>query len=197
MNKEKKINTQRVFVAKAERKAVLDNKLSYGFGGEYKYDWGTMKQRHFHHKLEEIQLIIFLLILIQIKQKSITFHGRNDDHKETGETKLLKQILPKFRNLKLEQSHYRFKNPSLYELYGNIGQKILKLKKVKLMKFLQNIIFPKIKDLIYRLQDQKNEELNKLSWNAYENKIPDTTQEGLESEELLVPTKVLVLFHTL
>ena len=27
-------------VAKAERELVFNNKLSYGFGSEYKYDWG-------------------------------------------------------------------------------------------------------------------------------------------------------------
>ena len=27
-------------VAKAEREVVVDNKFSYGFGSEYKYDWG-------------------------------------------------------------------------------------------------------------------------------------------------------------
>jgi hypothetical protein len=57
-------------------------------------------------------------------------------------------------------------------------------RKVQQMNYLQNIIFQKILNLtstFYRTNMTDRIKI-KSDWSGYENKIPDTTQEGIESE---------------
>mgnify|MGYP001166898256 CR=1 FL=1 len=177
------------FVAKAERKAVLDNKLSYGFGGEYKYDWGHYETKTFSSQTRGnlANLGIFANIGYRLnKNQLLSFHGRNDDHKETGGNKTYKVNFTQFLGpFKLRATHSTgLKNASLYELYGNIGQRSINPEKSETNElygeynFSENV---KFSSTAYRTR-MKDRIKIKSDWSAYENKVPDTTQEGLESD---------------
>ncbi len=176
-------------VAKAEREVIIDNKISYGFGSEYKYDWGHYLTKTFasHTRGHLSNFGIFLNAGYRFKENQIlSFHGRNDDHKETGGNKTYKiNFTQLFGNFKLGATHSTgLKNASLYELYGNVGQKNINPEKsetneiVAEYNFLKNI---KFSSTAYRTR-MKDRIKIKSDWSAYENKIPDTTQEGLENE---------------
>ncbi len=177
------------FVAKAERQEVVNNKLSFGLGSEYKYDWGHYLTKTFASQTRGHlgNLGIFANAGYKFnKNQVLSVHGRNDDHKETGGNKTYKinfiQLLGPF---KLGATHSTgLKNASLYELYGNTGQKSINPEKSETneiygeYKFSENI---KFSSTAYRTR-MKDRIKIKSDWSAYENKIPDTTQEGLESE---------------
>ena len=176
-------------VAKAEREVVVDKKLSYGLGSEYKYDWGHYQTTTFSSQTRGhlSNLGIFLNAGYKFNENQIlSFHGRNDDHKETGGNKTYKINFTQFLGgLRLGVTHSTgLKNASLYELYGNIGQKNINPEKSETNEIFgeysltENI---KLFSTAYRTRMKDRIKINS-SWNAYENKVPDTTQEGLESE---------------
>ena len=176
-------------VAKAEREVILGSKLSFGLGSEYKYDWGHYLTKTFASQTRGhlSNFGIFGNAGYKFNENQIlSLHGRNDDHKETGGNKTYKvnftQILGPF---KLGATHSTgLKNASLYELYGNTGQKSINPEKSETNElygeynFSENI---KFSSTAYRTR-MKDRIKIKSDWSAYENKIPDTTQEGLESE---------------
>jgi len=176
-------------VAKAEREVVVDNKLSFGLGSEYKYDWGHYLTKTFtsHTSGHLSNLGIFVNAGYKLNENQVlSLHGRNDDHKETGGNKTYKINFTQFLGpFKLGATHTTgLKNASLYELYGNTGQKNINPEKsetnelIAEYNFLENI---KLSTTAYRTR-MKDRIKIKSDWSAYENKIPDTTQEGLESE---------------
>ncbi len=176
-------------VAKAERDVVIDKKFSYGFGSEYKYDWGHYLTKTFasHTRGHLSNLGIFVNAGYKFNENQLlSLHGRNDDHKETGGNKTYKINFKQFLGpFKLGATHTTgLKNASLYELYGNTGQKNINPEKsetnelIAEFNFLENI---KISSTAYRTR-MKDRIKIKSDWSGYENKIPDTTQEGLESE---------------
>ena len=176
-------------VAKAERDVIFNNKLSYGFGSEYKYDWGHYLTKTFSsHMGGHLKNIgIFVNAGYKFNENQIlSMHGRNDDHKETGGNKTYKvnftQLLGQFR---LGATHSTgLKNASLYEFYGNTGIRNIKPETSTTNEitgeynFSQNIKFA---STAYRTR-MKDRIKIKSDWSGYENKIPDTTQEGLENE---------------
>ena len=114
---------------------------------------------------------------------------RNDDHKETGGNQTYKINYSQVtENLKFALTHSTgLKNPSLYELYGSsnsmLGALELILKKVYKWIYFEyifsdNLIF---NSTFYRTNMTDRIKI-KSDWSGYENKIPDTTQEGVESE---------------
>ena len=176
-------------VAKVEREVVHDNKLSYGFGSEYKYDWGHYQTKTFSSQTRGhlSNLGFFANAGYKLNNNQIlSLHSRNDDHKETGGNKTYKinftQFLGKF---KLGLTHSTgLKNASLYELYGNIGQKNINPEKSETNEIYADYNFSeniKLSTTAYRTR-MKDRIKIKSDWSAYENKLPDTTQEGLESE---------------
>ncbi len=176
-------------VAKTEKEVVVNKKLSYGFGSEYKYDWGHYQTTTFssHTKGNLSNFGIFINTGYKLSEnRLLSFHGRNDDHKETGGNKTYKinftQLWNKF---KLVATHATgLKNASLYELYGNIGQKNINPEKSETNEIFGQYNFSKnvkFSSTAYRTRMKDRIKINS-SWSAYENKIPDTTQEGLESE---------------
>ena len=176
-------------VAKAEREMIYDNKLSYGFGSEYKYDWGHYQTTTFSSQTRGnlSNFGIFLNAGYKINENRIlSIHGRNDDHKETGGNKTYKINFTQFLGgLKLGATHSTgLKNASLYELYGNTGQKHINPETSETneitgeFNFSENI---KLSSTAYRTR-MKDRIKIKSDWSAYENKVPDTTQEGLENE---------------
>ena len=176
-------------VAKAESNLVFNNKFSYGFGSEYKYDWGHYQTTTFASQTRGhlSNLGFFTNAGYKFNENQIlSFHGRSDDHKETGGNTTYKinftQFLGKF---KFAATHSTgLKNASLYELYGNIGQKNIDPEKSETNEIIGEYNFSeniKFSSTAYRTRMKDRIKINS-SWNAYENKLTDTTQEGLESE---------------
>ena len=176
-------------VARVEREVKFDDKFSYGFGSEYKYDWGHYLTKTFASQTKGhiSNLGVFTNVGYKLSDSQIlSLHGRNDDHKETGGNKTYKinftQLLGKF---KFGATHSTgLKNASLYELYGNIGQKNINPEKSETNEIIGEYNFSsniKLSSTAYRTRMKDRIKINS-SWNAYENKVPDTTQEGLESE---------------
>ncbi len=176
-------------VAKAERDVIYNNKLSYGFGSEYKYDWGHYQTETFSSQTRGhlINLGIFANAGYKFNDNQIlSFHSRNDDHKETGGNKTYKVNFTQFFDkFKLGATHSTgLKNASLYELYGNTGQKNINPEKSETNEIIGEYNFSENIQLVstaYRTR-MKDRIKIKSDWSAYENKKPDTTQEGLESE---------------
>jgi len=111
-------------VAKAEREQKLSNKISFGYGSEYKYDWGNFSTTTFTSQtkghVKNFGIFANLGYKINDNQK-LSIYGRNDDHKQTGGSQTYKinftQIL---NNAKIGFTNSTgLKNPSLYELYGS------------------------------------------------------------------------------
>jgi len=181
-------------VAKAEREQKLSNKISFGYGSEYKYDWGNFSTTTFTSQtkghVKNFGIFANLGYKINDNQK-LSIYGRNDDHKQTGGSQTYKinftQIL---NNAKIGFTNSTgLKNPSLYELYGSSGSGHTGNTGINPEKSETNELFAEYKfsdnflfnSTAYRTRMKDRIKVNS-SWTAYENKIRDTTQEGLESE---------------
>jgi vitamin B12 transporter len=176
-------------VAKAEREVVFNSNISYGFGSEYKYDWGHYITETFTSSTEGHlkNFGFFANTGYKFNENQIlAFHGRNDDHKETGGNKTYKiNFTQLIGNFQIVATHSTgLKNASLYELYGNIGQKNINPEKSETNEIFakynltENI---KLTSTAYRTKIKDRIKINS-SWSAYENIEADTTQEGLENE---------------
>ncbi len=175
--------------AKAEKEIIYNNKLSFGFGSEYKYDWGHYQTTTFSSQtrghLSNFGFFANAGYMFNENQV-LSFHGRNDDHKETGGNKTYKINFTQFLGkLKLGATHSTgLKNASLYELYGNIGQKSINPEKSETNEIIGEYNFSKnikFESTAYRTIMEDRIKI-KSDWSAYENKKTDTTQEGLENE---------------
>ena len=178
--------------SKIERDVTFNNKFSYGYGMAYKYDWGEYTTLTFTSQTKGHlkNLGIFTNAGYKFNEnQSLSFHLRNDDHKETGGNQTYKiNYTQLFNNLKLGITHSTgLKNPSLYELYGSSsshsGSTLIDPEKSKTNElyikydFKKNINF---NSTLYRTNMTDRIKI-KSDWSGYENKIPDTTQEGIES----------------
>ena len=112
-------------VVKVDRSKKLNNKFSFGYGSEYKYDWGGFENRGSYTastKGHMKDLGFFANAGYKINENQIlSIYGRTDDHNTTGRNQTYKinfiQILGKF---KLNLTHSTgLRNPTLYELYGS------------------------------------------------------------------------------
>ena len=80
-------------VAKAEREVIIDDKLSYGFGSEYKYDWGHYFTKTFASQTKGhlSNLGVFANTGYKFNENQVlSLHGRTDDHKKPVEIKHIK-----------------------------------------------------------------------------------------------------------
>jgi vitamin B12 transporter len=179
--------------AKGEGDVTYNEKLSFGYGAEYKYDWGDYKTLTFTSQTKGHLKNLGIFANAGYKfndNQSFSFHLRNDDHKETGANQTYKinysQII---KDLKFGITHSTgLKNPSLYELYGSSSshsgstgidpEKSTTNELYLEYVFGNNLIF---NSTFYRTNMTDRIKI-KSDWSGYENKIPDTTQEGVESE---------------
>ena len=179
--------------AKSERDITINDKLSYGYGAEYKYDWGEYKTLTFTSQTKGHlkNLGIFANAGYKLNEnQSLSLYIRNDDHKETGGNQTYKinytQII---QDLKLGLTHSTgLKNPSLYELYGSSsshsGSTTINAEKSTTNELFAKYNFSKnfeFNTTFYRTNMTDRIKI-KSDWSGYENKIADTTQEGIESE---------------
>ena len=194
---------------KAERDVTLSDSLSFGYGAEYKYDWGDYTTLTFTSQTKGHlkNLGIFANTGYKFNDKQyLSFHLRNDDHKETGGNHTYKiNYTQIFKNLKLGLTHSTgLKNPSLYELYGSSsshsGSTFINPEKSTTNELYAEYTFSEKINFVstfYRT-NMKDRIKIKSDWSGYENKIPDTTQEGIESEINLMfrnDEKISILSH--
>jgi vitamin B12 transporter len=187
-----KYNSESI-TSKVERDITFNKKFSYGYGAEYKYDWADYTTLTFDSQTKGHLKNFGLFTNAGYKfndNQFLSFHLRNDDHKETGGNQTYKiNFTQFFSNLKFGLTHSTgLKNPSLYELYGSSsfhsGSTEIDPEKSKTNEIYTKYDFSENFNFIstfYRTNMIDRIKV-KSDWSGYENKIPDTTQEGVEGE---------------
>ena len=184
-------------VVKADRSIKINNNFSFGYGSEYKYDWGAFENRGSYTastKGHMKDLGFFANAGYKINDNQIlSIYGRTDDHNTTGKNQTYKinfiQILGQFKFGVTHSTGLR--NPSLYELYGSDNYGIGGNTNLNPEKSETNEIYgeydfsEKIKftSTAYRAKVFDRIETN-AAYSKHENKLIDINQEGLESELL-------------
>jgi len=184
-------------VVKADRSIKINNNFSFGYGSEYKYDWGAFENRGSYTastKGHMKDLGFFANAGYKINDNQIlSIYGRTDDHNTTGKNQTYKinfiQILGQFKFGVTHSTGLR--NPSLYELYGSDNYGIGGNTNLNPEKSETNEIYgeydfsEKIKftSTAYRAKVFDRIETN-AAYSMHENKLIDINQEGLESELL-------------
>ena len=184
------------FVVKGERKIIPTNeKFSFGYGSEYKYDWGTFENRGSYiasTKGHMKDLGFFANVGYKLKENSIlSFYGRSDDHNTTGRNQTYKlnftQILGK---IELGATHSTgLRNPTLYELYGTDNSGIGGNVNLDPEKSKTNELYGKYNfsnqlsfaSTAFRTTIFDRIESNE-AYSRHENQLIDLNQEGLENE---------------
>lgn len=184
-------------VTRYEKKINSLKKLSFGYGAEYKYDWGAFinegasfnSATRGHVKDSAVFANAGYKI---IDNTIISFYGRKDDHNTAGGNNTYKINLLQELNNNLSigaSTSTGLRNPSLYELFGsnNFGYKgniNLKAEKSKTNEifasynFLNNFT---LSSTAYRTNLSDRLEFNS-SFTAVENKVIDLNHDGLENE---------------
>lgn len=180
-------------VMRFENENIISNKISFGYGSDYKYDWGNYTTTTFESQTKGnlSNLGLFGNIGINFNQNQfLSIHTRNDDHKETGGNKTYKvSFSNQYEKFLINLSTSTgIRNPSLYELYGSSstynGNTKINSEKSKTNELffeynpLKNVEFT---STAYKTHIRERIKLNS-SWNAYENKKSDTTQKGIETK---------------
>ena len=182
-------------VAKGERKIKYNEKLSFGYGSEYKYDWGNFENRGSYNASTRGHMKdfgIFANAGYKFNENQIlSIYGRADDHNTTGRNETYKlnftQILGQFKFGATHSTGLR--NPSLYELYGSdnygiVGNTNLDVEKSETNELYSEFNFSeniKLVSTAYRVKIFDRIESNG-SYTTFENKKRSLNQKGLESE---------------
>ena len=189
-------------VIKTERKIKATDKISYGYGAEYKYDgaeftnngsWSTPSARD-----NVDNLGFFANTGYQYSDNTIfSFYGRSDNHNTTGLNSTYKINLTQFINkFKLSLTHSTgLRNPSLYELYGQNGRsdsykhvgnlnakpEKSKTNEFKIKYFFSNNFF--LENSFYRssIEDALLYDSNFKGGSGYTNSKSNLNQDGIES----------------
>ena len=109
---------------KYDTSKIVNNKISYGIGSEYKYDWGHFNNNGSYQASTKGNTDNFSLygnLGWNIFQNSnISLFGRRDIHKQTKVNNTYKLNLEQgFKNFNLGISYMNgLRNPTLYEMFG-------------------------------------------------------------------------------
>ena len=183
------------FVIKGEQSIRLNNKISLGYGSEYKYDWGYFENRGSYTastKGHMKDLGIFINAGYKINENQIlSIYGRNDNHNSAGGNETYKlNYTQTFGKFKFSGTHSTgLRNPSLYELYGSDnyglgGNTFLKPEKSKTNELYGEYNFSeklKFTSTAYRSTIFDRIESNYTA-GKHQNFQTDLNQEGIESE---------------
>tara|TARA_A100001015_G_scaffold321655_1_gene453760 strand:- start:1342 stop:3210 length:1869 start_codon:yes stop_codon:yes gene_type:complete len=131
---------------------IINKKLSYGVGTEYKYDWGYFDNNGSYEastKGHSDNLAIYgNLGWNFFKNSNISLFGRSDNHKQTKRNSTYKvNFEQKLNNLNLGFSFMNgLRNPTLYEMFGTdnfgySGNRKLKPEKSNTYEVYSNIVF--------------------------------------------------------
>ena len=129
---------------------LINQNISYGFGSEYKYDWGYFNNNGSYEastKGHSDNLAIYGNLGWNFSQNSnVSFFVRNDNHKQTGKNNTYKlNFDQEFSIFNLGVSFMNgLRNPTLYELfgtdnYGYSGNRNLKPEKSNTYELYANI----------------------------------------------------------
>jgi len=182
---------------KGERTISQNDSISFGYGSEYKYDWGAFENRGSYTastKGHVKDLGLFANAGFKISENQIlSVYGRTDDHNTTGSNQTYKlNFTQTFGQLKLAATHSTgLRNPSLYELYGSDNYGIGGNPNLKPEKSKTNEIYGEYKfsdklrftSTAYRAKIFDRIESN-AAYSKHENQLLSLNQEGLESELL-------------
>ncbi|MDC0925432.1 TonB-dependent receptor plug domain-containing protein [Candidatus Pelagibacter sp.] len=182
---------------KGERTISLNDSISFGYGSEYKYDWGAFENRGSYTastKGHVKDLGLFANAGFKISEnQTLSIYGRTDDHNTTGSNQTYKVNFTQiFGKLKLAATHSTgLRNPSLYELYGSDNYGIGGNPNLEPEKSETNEIYGeynfseklKFTSTAYRTEISDRIESN-AAYSRHENQLISLNQEGLESELL-------------
>jgi len=181
-------------VVKGERNFKKNSSLSFGYGSEYKYDWGNFENRGSYNastKGHMKNLGIFSNLGYKLSEKQIlSFHLRGDNHNTTDFNETYKlNISQQIGKINLNGSHSTgLRNPTLYELYGtdNYGIKgntSIEPEKSKTNELSLNYKYSE--DIIFKSTAYKTIIFDRIESNAayskHENMKTDIDQRGLEN----------------
>ena len=181
-------------VIKGERSFEKNSSLSFGYGSEYKYDWGNFENKGSYNastKGHMKNLGIFSNLGYKLSEKQIlSFHLRGDNHNTTDFNETYKlNISQQIGKINLNGSHSTgLRNPTLYELYGtdNYGIKgntSIKPEKSKTNELSLNYEYSE--DITFKSTAYKTIIYDRIESNAayskHENMKTDINQRGLEN----------------
>ena len=88
-----------LLLLKGERSIKANNKISFGYGSEYKYDWGAFENRGSYTASTKGHMKdfgFFVNATYKINENQIlSIYGRSDDHNTTDRNQTYKLILHK------------------------------------------------------------------------------------------------------
>ena len=181
-------------VLKGERNFEKNSSLSFGYGSEYKYDWGNFENRGSYNastKGHMKNLGVFSNLGYKLSENQIlSFHLRGDNHNTTDFNETYKfNISQSLGKINLNGSHSTgLRNPTLYELYGtdNYGIKgstSIDPEKSKTNEFSLNYEYSEninFKSTAYKTKIFDRIESN-AAYSKHENIKTDINQRGLEN----------------
>ena len=182
------------YVAKGEKKIIRNKKISFGYGAEYKYDWGNFENRGSYNASTRGHMKNFGIYAnagYKLNDDRIfSIYARSDDHSSTNRNETykvnFKQILDQFE---INGTHSTgLRNPTLYELYGtdnygikgniNLDPEKSKTNEVSLSyKFFEDLVFT---STLYKTTIFDQIETNS-EYTQHENMKVDIDQEGMEN----------------
>ena len=181
-------------VLKGERKFKKNSSVSFGYGGDYKYDWGKFENRGSYNAstkghMENLGLFSNLGYKLN-KFQILSLYLRADNHNTTDFNETYKlNFSQQLGKINLNGSHSTgLRNPTLYELYGtdNYGIKgnpSLNPEKSKTNEFTFSYDFSEIisfKSTAYKTKIFDRIESN-AAYSMHENLKTDIKQKGLEN----------------
>ena len=181
-------------VVRGERNVKKSSSISFGYGGEYKYDWGNFENRGSYNastKGHMKNLGMFSNVGYKLNEKQIlSFFLRADNHNTTDFNETYKiNFSQQLGKINLNASHSTgLRNPTLYELYGtdNYGIKgntSIKPEKSKTNEFSLNYEYSEdisFKSTAYKTIIYDRIESN-TAYSKHENMATDINQRGLEN----------------
>ena len=182
-------------VVRGESKVESSSKFSFGYGTEYKYDWGAFENRGSYTASTKGHMKdfgVFGNLGYKFTENSIlSIYGRSDDHNTVGRNETYKVNFTKlFGKFKFGLTHSTgLRNPTLYELYGsdnygiggnvNLNPEKSETNELSLKyNILENLSF---NTTLYRSKVYDQIESN-AAYSKHENQLIDINQEGLENE---------------
>ena len=194
-------------VLKGERNYEKNSSISYGYGSEYKYDWGNFENRGSYKastKGHMKNLGIFSNLGYKLNEgQTVSIYLRADNHNTTDLNETYKvNFSQQFGKINLIGSHSTgLRNPTLYELYGtdNYGIKgntNLNPEKSKTNEIALNYDIDKkitLKSTAYKTTIFDRIESN-AAYSRHENMNTDINQEGLESSIVFKDNNQIISF---
>ena len=197
------------FVVKSEIKNSFSEKVSFGYGSEYKYDWGSFENRGSYNASTKGHVKNFGLfgnVGYKINKDIIlSIYGRSDDHNTTGVDQTYKiNLLKTFKKFNFSLTNSTgLRNPTLYELYGsdnygmrgNINLNPEKSKTNELSFSFDIFRGFNFKSTAYRTKIYDQIEANS-EYSKHENQLVGINQEGIENEiNFIRDSEILTVYN--